>query len=134
MKSSDRGCRGRGRPGEHGGSRLNLIIVLALIGVVVYVGYQYVPVAYNASLYKVYMQDTIDKAVATGKDTAWAEKQLRDGGEDYGVPQDAVFKVEYRNQRMEANAHWTRPIPLPFYIYKYEFDHTVRSSAFLTPR
>jgi hypothetical protein len=117
----------RKRCGERGGSRLNFTILLVVLIAGAYVGYQYVPVAYQASLYKVYMQDTVDKAVAAGKPMAWVEEQLKSGGNDYDVPTDAVFKVENRDSHLEVNARWTRPITLPGYTYQYNFDHTVRS-------
>ncbi|HEY0078416.1 MAG TPA: hypothetical protein VGB73_07195 [Pyrinomonadaceae bacterium] len=120
-----RRCRG----GERGASRLSLIFLLALLALAVYVGYLFVPVAYQASLYKVYMQDTVDKAVATGKPAAWVEEQLKSGGGDYDVPDDAVFKVENRDGYLEANARFTHFISLPGYTYEYDFDHTVRSSS-----
>lgn len=121
------------RRGERGGARLNLVVVLAVITVAAYSGYQYIPVAYQASLFKVYMQDTVDKAVATGKDTAWVESQLKTAEADYDVPPDAVFRVEKREGRIEASARWTRPVNFPGYTYAYEFDHTVRSTNFLKP-
>lgn len=126
------GARGRRRGGERGGARLNLLIWVAIIGAVAYVGYQYVPIAYNASLYKVHMQDTVDKAVALGKDAAWVESQFRASAVDYNVPPDAFYRIQKREGRMEANVRWTRPMPLPGYIYQYTFDHTVRSGGFLT--
>ena len=130
MKSSQDICRSRRRSDERGGARLNFLIALAIIATVAYVAYQYVPVAYQASLFKVYMQDTVDKAVATGKPASWVQTELKASADDYGVPPDAVFKVEQRAGRLEVNARWTRPIPLPGYIYHYTFDHTVKSSGF----
>lgn len=120
-----RRCRGR----ERGASRLSLILLLVVLALAAYAGYLYVPVAYQASLYKVYMQDTVDKAVATGKNAKWVEEQLKSGGDEYDVPGDAVFKVENRDGYLEANAQFTRDISLPGYTYEYDFDHTVRSSS-----
>lgn len=116
---------------ERGGARLNLIILLLVIATLGYVGYQYVPVAYQASLFKVYMQDTVDKAAATGQETSWVETQLRKASDEYDVPSDAVFKIEKREGRIEATATWTHPIVLPMYIYEYDFNHTVKSTSFL---
>ncbi len=115
--------------GERGVSRLSLILLLAVLALVVYVGYLFVPLIYQASLYKVYMQDTVDKAVATGKPASWVEEQLKSGGSEYDVPDDAVFKVENRNGYLEANARFTHLITFPGYTYEYDFDHTVRSTS-----
>ncbi|HEV2764053.1 MAG TPA: hypothetical protein VGV38_13805 [Pyrinomonadaceae bacterium] len=123
--------RGLGNPGECGASRLNLVVVLALLAAVAYVGYQYVPVAYRGSTYKVFMQDTVDRAAATGQTPAWVEKQLKAGAEEYGVPADAVYKAEMREERMRASVRFTRPVVLPGYTYEYAFDHTVTSDSFL---
>jgi hypothetical protein len=127
-------CRNRSSVCERGGSRLNLLIWIVIIGAVAYVGYQYVPVAFRASTYKVYMQDTVDRGLATGQGISWVENQLRAGADNYGVPDSAVYKIEQRDGRIVANVHWTRPIPLPGYIYQYNFDHTVRSSGFFTSK
>ena len=121
-------------PGERGASRLSLLIFLLLVGAVDYAAHQYVPVAYQASLYKVDIQDTVDKAVATGQGAAWVETQLKSVSADYHVPANALYKVELRDGRVQANARWVRLISLPGYTYQYSFDHTVKSANFLTPK
>lgn len=130
-------ARGGMRPaavGERGASRLNFLIFVLVLAAAAYAAYLYVPVAYQASLFKVYMQDTVDRGVATGQRAAWVESQLRAGATEYDVPPDAVYKVELRDNRMEASVRWTRPVVFPVYTYLYNFDHTVKSGSFLTPR
>lgn len=123
----------RGARGERGASRLSFLVVVAVIVVVVYAGYQIVPVMYNASLYKVYMQDTVDKAVATGKDQEWVRAQLGSAGaEEYGVPQNPIIEMHVTDGRMVVRVRWVRPIVLPGYVYNYDFDHTVKSGKFLS--
>lgn len=117
---------------QRGGARLNFLIVVAVIAAAAYVGYQYVPVAYNASLFKVFMQDTVDKAAITSRTAEWVENELRANAPSYGVPPDAAITVQRNEGRLEARVRWTRPIPLPGYIHQYNFDHTVSSSNFLT--
>ena len=121
-----------GNSSERGGARLNFLVVIVVITVLAYVGYQYVPVAYNASIFKVFMQDTVDKAAITSRTPEWVENELRANAPGYGVPPDAAITVQKNNGRLEARVRWTRPIPLPGYIYQYEFNHTVSSSNFLT--
>lgn len=117
---------------ERGGSRLNFLISIAVIAAVAYAGYQYVPVAYQASQLKVFMQDTVDNAVITGKDARWAEDQLRRNLATYGAPSDARVTVANRESRMEAHVEYAVPVPLMVTTYQYVFDHTTRSSSYLS--
>lgn len=116
---------------ERGAGRFSLILLLAVLGLVGYVAYQYVPVAMRASTFKVFMQDTVDRGAATGQTPAWVESQLRGGAREYGVPESAAYKVEAVNGGLRAAVRFTRPVSLPGYTYQYEFDHTVQSSTIL---
>ena len=118
--------------GERGSSRLNFLITMAVIAALAYAGYQYVPVAYRASQLKVFMQDTVDNAVITSKDAQWAEDQLRRGLATYGAPSDARVTVATRESRMEAHVEYAVPVPLLVTTYRYVFDHTARSSSYLS--
>jgi hypothetical protein len=119
--------------GERGGTRLKFLIVIIVLAVLAYSGYQYIPVAYQAYLFKDYMQQTVDKAVGTGQNVAWVEAQLTEGGKQYDVLNPEV-KALMRDSRMEARVRFKRPIALPFYTYPYEFDHTVRSTEFFVTK
>jgi hypothetical protein len=133
MIESPRSRRARDTAGERGGARLNFLIVIVVLAVGAYVAYQAVPVAFKASSYKVYMQDTVDKAVALGQGEEWVRAQLRAGGNDYGVPPAAVIEASRGGEgRMTARVRYTRPIPLPGYTYEYQFDHSVKSGQFLS--
>ena len=120
------------RATEHGGSRFNFLLVVAVIAIVAYVGYQYVPVAYQASQLKVAMQDVVDKAVVTDKNAAWAEDQIRRSLPLYNAPPNALVTVASREARLEAHVEYTVPIPLLVTTYEYKFDHTARSANLLT--
>jgi hypothetical protein len=74
------------RASERGGSRLNFLITVAVIAAIGYAGYQYVPVAYQASQLKIFMQDTVNSAAITEKKPQWVEDQLRKSLTDYGAP------------------------------------------------
>jgi hypothetical protein len=117
---------------EHGSARLNFLILMVVIVAVAYAGYQYVPVAYQASQLKVFMQDTVNNAVVTDKDARWAEDQLRRSLTSYGVPPDARITVANRESRIEAHVQYTVPVPLFVTTYEYKFDHTTRSSNLLS--
>ena len=117
---------------ERGGARLKFLIVVALIAFVAHAGYQYVPVAVQAFQYKDVMQQSVDKAVALGKSGTWVGEQLRASASSYGVPVSAIIAPIQHDGRMEVRVQYTRPIKLPGYTYQYNFDHTAKSTEFLT--
>lgn len=120
------------RRGEHGGARLNFIVVIAIIALAVYSAYNYVPVAYNSYLYKDLMQETVNKAAYPPiKNNEWVAQQLRDAAKEYDLPEDTKVNVQNENGRIVARVTWTRSIQLPGYVYDYDFDHSVRSSGFI---
>jgi len=120
------------RTNERGGSRLNLLIVLAVVAAAAYAGYQYVPVAYHASQLKIYMEDTVNKAVIMNKNAQWAEEQLRKSLPEYGAPPNTLITVANRESRLEANVQYIIPIPLLVTTYQYKFNYTTRSSNFFS--
>ncbi len=119
---------------ERGAARINFLVVLLLIVVGCYSLTQYAPVAYQAFLYKDFMQDTINKAtfIAPDQTTAWVEKQLRAGAGDFKMPHDMSVNVQNVNGHLEARVQWTQPIALPGYVYQYQFDHTARAAGFIS--
>jgi len=120
------------RTSERGSARLKFIFVMAVICVVAYMGYMYVPVAYQAYLFKDLMQHNVDVASAQGYAASWVKDQLVKAAPEYGVPADAVIEPTQRDNRMEVTVRFTKPIEFPGYIYQYSFDETVKSTAFLT--
>ena len=123
------------RAGERGGSRLNLIIILAVIAVGAYSAYNYAPVSYNAFLFKDFMQDTVNKAAyPPGQSSDWITQQFRKGLKDYRLPENANINVQKEGGQIVARVQWVSPVKLPGYTYQYTFDHTVRSSGFINPQ
>lgn len=120
------------RATEHGGSRFNFLLTVVIIAVAGYAGYQYVPVAYQASQLKVFMQDTVDNAVVTDKNAAWVEDQLRRNLKNYGAPETALITVGNREAHLEAHVEYSVPIPLVVTTYEYKFAHTARSAGATT--
>ncbi|HZE62523.1 MAG TPA: hypothetical protein VE056_01525 [Pyrinomonadaceae bacterium] len=120
------------RTTERGSARLKFIIVIAVIGVGAYIGYMYIPVAYQAYLFKDLMQHDVDVASAQGYPASWVKDQLVKSAPEYGVPADAVINPAQRDNRIEVTVQFVRPIEFPGYTYQYDFDHTVKSTAFLT--
>jgi len=120
------------RSGERGSANLKFLIVMALLGATAYGGYLYVPVAFNAATYKDLMQHYVDLAATQGHPPAWLADQLAKSGPEYGVPADAVITPVQHDGRMEVRVQFVKVIEFPGYPYDYEFDHTVKSTAFLT--
>jgi hypothetical protein len=122
----------RRRRGQRGGSRFNLIVVLLIIGLAAYCAHNFAPVAYNAYLYKDFMQETVNKAAYPPvKNNEWVKEQLRAAAGEYQLPDDAGISVQNESGRITARVTFRRPVQLPGYVYEYNFDHTARSSGFI---
>jgi len=117
---------------ERGGSRFNFLLAVAIIGSLAFIGYKCIPVVYQASMLKDLMQHNCDVAVAQGYAPAWVADQLWKSAEEYGMPKDAQITPSQKDNRIEVHVQFTKPIEFPGYTYQYEFDQTVRSTAFLT--
>jgi hypothetical protein len=96
-----------------------------------YAGYLYVPVAYQANMYKDLMQHYADVAVAQGYPPSWAAEQLLKSAPEYNIPTNAVITPAQRDNRVEVRVQYVKVIEFPGYSYNYEFDQTVKSTAFL---
>ncbi len=120
------------RHSELGGARLKLVIALAIIAVVGYAGYMYVPVAVDAYYFKDAMQNKVNLAAAQGYDSSWLSEQLAKSKSEYHVPDDAVISPSQKDGRMEVRVQFTRPISFPGFTYNYDFDYTAQSTQFLT--
>ena len=104
---------------------------MAIMCSTAYAGYLYVPVAYQAHMYKDLMQHYADVAAAQGYQPSWAGEQLMKSAAEYQVPANAVITPAQRDNRIEVRVQFVRVIEFPGYTYNYEFDHTVKSTAFL---
>jgi hypothetical protein len=120
------------RNSELGGARLKFVIVIAIIGIIAYAGYQFIPVAYQAYQIKDLMQNYVDTAVAVGHPASWIKDQLVKKFPEYGVPADAVVTPAQADNRMEVRVQYKLPVEFPGYTYDYEFDHTAKSATFLS--
>jgi hypothetical protein len=120
------------RSSERGGARLKFLIVIAIIAAVAYAGYQFIPIAYESYQLKDLMQHNVDTAAALGKPASWIKEQLVKNSADYGIPDDAVIAPQQQDNRMEVRVQFKHPIQFPGFVYDYEFDHTAKSSTFLS--
>ena len=119
------------RSTERGGATLKFLVVMTIMGACLYAGYLYVPVAFSAHSFKDLMQYYADVASAEGKPPEWAAAQLTKNLAEYNVPADALVTHGKRDNRIELRVQYVQPIEFPGYTYNYEFDHTVKSTAFL---
>ncbi len=117
---------------ERGGARLKFLVVMAILAAVGYAGYLYVPVRYQAFLYKDLMQNRVDAATALGHPPSWITEQLTKSGPEYDVPANAVIAPMQQGDRLEVRVQFTRPIEFPGFTYEYQFDHTAKGTQFLS--
>ena len=120
------------RENERGSARLKFIVVVAILGCIGYAAYLYIPVAYRAYLFKDLMQHYVDVAAAQGYQPTWVSDQLSKSLAEYEVPADAVITPAQKESRIECRVQYTKAIDFPGYTYEFQFDNTVRSTAFLT--
>ena len=119
------------RSGERGNANLKFLIVITLLGATAYAAYLYVPVAFQANTYKDLMQHYADVAATQGYPPSWASEQLMKSAPEYEIPANAIITPVRRDNRIEVRVQYVRVIEFPGYTYNYEFDHTVKSTAFL---
>jgi hypothetical protein len=120
------------RSGERGSANLKFLIVMAILVTSAYAGYLYVPVAFQANTFKDLMQHYADVAASQGYQPTWAGEQLVKSAGEYEVPPNAIITPAQRDNRIEVRVQFVRVIEFPGYTYNYEFDHTVKSTAFLS--
>jgi len=119
------------RSNQRGSARLKFLLVMAIFLCAVYGGYLYIPVAYQAYVYKDLMQHYVDVAATQGYKPSWAGEQLLKSRVEYDVPEGAVITPTSRDNRVEVRVQFSRPIEFPGYTYEYNFDYTAKSTAFL---
>lgn len=119
------------RDGERGSARAKFLIIISLVIITAFVGYRYVPVRFQAGLYKDFMQDTVTKGSAMSKTSAWVKEQLEKNAAEYGVPANAEITVEEHDGAQQVRVQYKLPINLLVYTYDYEFDETVKSPAWV---
>ena len=119
------------RSGERGSATLKFVVVMAIMCSTAYAGYLYVPVAFQANTFKELMQHYADVAVAQGYKPSWVGEQLMKSAPEYQIPANAIITSTQRDNRIEVRVQFVRVIEFPGYTYNYEFDETVKSTAFL---
>jgi len=103
-----------------------------ILGAAAYAGYLYIPVQFDAYRFKDLMQHDADVAATQGYPVTWISDQLKKSLAEFNIPADAVITPSQQENRMAVRVQYTRPIEFFGYTYVYEFDHTAKSTAFLT--
>ncbi len=116
---------------ERGGAQLKLVIFVAVVAIIAYTAYMYIPVAVDAYYFKDAMQNTVNLAAAQGKDTAWLAEQVSKSKGEFHVPDDAVITPSQNESRLQCRVQFSRPISFPGFTYNYDFDYTAQSTSFL---
>jgi hypothetical protein len=117
---------------ERGGARLKFLIVMTIIVVGAYCAYQFIPIGYQSYQLKDLMQNKVDTAATTGKPASWVQEQLVKSSQDYGIPSNAIITPLQEDNRVQVRVQFTQPVEFPGFVYNYEFDHTAKSSTFLS--
>jgi hypothetical protein len=118
--------------GEFGGARLKFILFMAVLVVGAYVGYQMLPVLYHAYIWKDLMQHKVDVAATQGYPATWVNDQLKKSAAEYEIPPDAEIVATPLDQRIQVRVQYKQLVEFPGYTYEYDFDHTAKSTEFLT--
>src|SRR5688572_20571857 len=90
------------RKSERGSARLKFLVVMVILGAIAYASYLYVPVAYNAYLFKDLMQQKVNAAMALNYPPNWVKEQLVRSAPEYQVPADAEITPAVQDKRMEV--------------------------------
>ncbi|MFM9903397.1 MAG: hypothetical protein ACKVQJ_02365 [Pyrinomonadaceae bacterium] len=127
----------RKRESERGSAGTKLFIVVVILFLVGFAGFNYVPVAYNAESLKTEMGTAVLQGIAMpGKlnpvDNVKARIQKAIITND--IPPTAVIDVKQAGNAINARVVYTQDVSiLPFGIYKYSyrFDYTATPTGFL---
>jgi hypothetical protein len=128
------------RSSEHGGAGTKFLIVVVVLFLLGHAGYTYIPTAYENENFKQRMHEIVVNAYAMPNapvSSAEAVKQrLRNYGNDYGVPVNALIKVDkMENGALKAQVKFSKEVnllPFGLYKYNYEFDHIATPNGYLT--
>lgn len=124
---------------ERGSASVKLLIALSVIMLIANVGYQYIPIAYNAENFEQDMQTIVMQGAATpstyGKPADIIRSKLLKSITANELPADTYVKVGELNNVLTARVFYVQPVHiLPFGLYEYDFvfDHTATPGEFLT--
>lgn len=129
----DNACgQGSGLKGvERGAARLKFILIIALIAVLGYVGFQYIPVAYQGERFKGALQKAVNDADTLGQSNEALRTKIISDAKQWDIPADAEITTERTPEgRFKAHVQYKRPVIFFGYTHTYSFDHTATSTGF----
>jgi hypothetical protein len=125
------------RASERGSAGVKLAIALAIIALAAHAGYNYVPVAYDASALKGDMDTAVLQGMAMpGKINPVdnVKERIAKAIVVNNIPQGATLDVKQVGNGITARVTYTQKVNmLPFGLYKYNyaFDYTSTPTGFL---
>ena len=126
------------RSGERGSAGVKFGIFMAVLLIVAYAGYNYVPVAYAGASMKSDMESAVLQALAMpgGKVNPVdnVKAKLVRAAQSNDLPPDALIDVKQNGDVISAHVTYTKPvgiIPFGIYKYNYRFDQTATPTGFL---
>ncbi len=122
------------RNNERGAARLNLVLLIVVVGLLLFAGYHFLPVYYEG----VTMKEEMDAAVMRGLTMASANtpeqvvrSEINVDLDERGVPRDALVQLTAKDKAVTATVSYSKLVPiLPFglYDYNYVFTYTATPS------
>ena len=124
------GASPEARHNERGSARVNFIIVLVVVVVIAYMGFQILPVWFQASSFKKSLDESAEMTAATGKPGEWLKGQVRATATEYCTAPCSftISEPEKRANKWQITVNVKRPVNvLPFWTYNYDFEYTAQS-------
>lgn len=122
---------------ERGSAGIKLAAVLVVLFLLAHAGYNYIPVAYDGESFKQEMQTAVVQGLALpsgGKPVEATKARIMRAAAQSNIPPDAVVEVKSVNSVIQARVAYSKQVeilPLGFYTYNYEFNHTATPTGFL---
>jgi hypothetical protein len=125
------------RHNERGSARVRFIIILAVIAVIAYMGFQMIPVWYQSSSFKKSLDESAETTAALGRSGDWLKSQVNASAREYCTPPCSftVSEPGIRDGRWQVTVNVKRPVNvLPFWTYNYDFEYTAQSRTSVGPQ
>ncbi|MEZ5308878.1 MAG: hypothetical protein R2684_17165 [Pyrinomonadaceae bacterium] len=126
------------RKSERGGAGVKLLAFLLFIGMIANALIQYLPVVYQAEVFKQEMQSAVVFAISVpsgnAKPESVVQNRLKLAINNGNLPVNTWIDVRQVKGVLTARVYYTRTIPLiPFggYDYTYVFDHTATPAGYM---
>jgi hypothetical protein len=121
---------------ERGSAGVKLTIVLFLLFLVGYAGYNFIPVAYQGASFKEDMHTAVlqGSALPGGNPVGTTQERLKRLAQANNLPPETVIEVKQVSGGLHARAAYSKTVnilPLGIYKYNYRFEHTETPGGFL---